>query len=107
LLAFERGSIPEEACGERLQTLGEQQQQLTSQRERVQAAIEAAQPAQLDLPSLAELQQLIKEGLPGQTPAERKHLLGQLIEKIEIRGRDWIKPTLRLPVRIQTGEVER
>ena len=107
LLAFERGSLPEEACGERLRTLGEQQQQLASRWEQVQTALQAAEPAQLDLPSVAELQQLITDGLPGCTAAERKHFLGQLIEQIEVGGRDWIKPTLRLPVRIQTEEVER
>jgi len=67
-----------------------------------------AEPSRLDVDAVAELGTLIAAGLPGVAPSERKHVLGQLIESIEIRGRDWIKPTLRLPVvRIEGDEVER
>lgn len=51
---------------------------------------------------------MLAAGFPEAAPAERKHALAQLIEVIEVRGRDWIKPTLRLPtVRIVGGEVGR
>ena len=61
----------------------------------------------LDGDALEELTSLLVSGMPESAPSERKHVLGQLIESIEIRGRYWIKPPLRLPVvRIVGGEVE-
>jgi site-specific DNA recombinase len=106
--AFERGTLPEEQCGSRLRSLAEQQVQLEERRSELQAAIAEGEPAQLDANAVSELQALVAAGLPGVVPSERKHVLGQLVESIEIRGRDWIKPTLRLPVvRIEGDEVER
>jgi site-specific DNA recombinase len=106
--AFERGTLPEDACGDRLRALTDQATQLDARRADLQAAHAAAEPATLDAATLSELQAFIAAGLPGTEPPEQKRILGELIESIEIRGRDWIKPTLRLPVvRIQTEEVER
>jgi hypothetical protein len=65
-------------------------------------------PAQLDPDALARALHALSDGLPDTEPSQRKHLIHQLVASIEIRDRDWIQPTLRLPtVRIQGGSVER
>jgi site-specific DNA recombinase len=108
LAAFERGTLSDRDCGARLRALGEEIAKLEARRSEFADQIAATPPAALDAGTLEELVSLLENGLPTNVPSERKHILGQLIESIEIRGRDWIKPTLRLPVvRIEDGEVGR
>jgi site-specific DNA recombinase len=108
LLAFEHGTLSDLDCGTRLRALSEEITQLDARRRELELQIAAAAPTEIDATALEELASLLANGLPTSAPSERKHVLGQLVESIEIRGRDWIKPTLRLPaVRIVGGEVER
>jgi site-specific DNA recombinase len=104
--AFERGTLPEEACGERLRALTDELTQLALRRDELARQIAAAEPPQLDNGALERLRAALKQRLPVLPPSQRKHLLEQIVHSIEIRGRDWIKPTLRLPVvRTVRGEV--
>ena len=106
LAAFERGTLPEDACATRLRALEDQAAQLQGRHTDLVDALAAAEPAPLDNGAISALHTLLIEGLPDAGPSERKHIVGQLIETIEVRGRDWIKPTLRVPtVRILDGEV--
>ena len=108
LAAFERGALSDKDCGTRLRALSEEIAQLDARRKELEQQLAATAPAELDVNALEELASLLANGLPTSAPSERKHVLGQLVESIEIRGRDWIKPTLRLPaVRIVGEEVER
>src|SRR5581483_5460029 len=92
LAAFERGTLPEDACGERLRALQHQQSQLEARADELRERLANTAPAPIDTDGADRLRDLIATGLPSSTPAARKHILEQLIEKIEIRGRDWIQP---------------
>jgi site-specific DNA recombinase len=107
LQAFERGTLSDTDCGTRLRAIGEEIAQIEAKRRMLEEEVTMAEPAALDEAALEELAALIEGGLPNSPPSERKHVLGEFIETIEVRGRDWIRPTLRLPtVRIVDGEVE-
>jgi site-specific DNA recombinase len=108
LEAFERGTLPEDACGQRLRAISDELDQLTAREAELQPQLAQAAPARLDPKVLDRALHALTDGLPGIQPSQRKHLIQQFVASIEIRDRDWIQPTLRLPtVRIVTGSVER
>jgi site-specific DNA recombinase len=108
LQAFERGTLPEEACGQRLREIADELDQLTARQAELEPQLTQPAPLQLDPDTFARALHSLTDGLPEIEPSQRKHLIQQLVASIEIRDRDWIQPTLRLPtVRIVTGSVGR
>jgi site-specific DNA recombinase len=108
LAAFEKGTLPEDACGQRLREISDELDQLTARKTELEPRLSEATPAPLDQEALARALHAVTDGFPAIEPSQRKHLIQQLVATIEIRDRDWIQPTLRLPtVRIQGGSVGR
>ena len=100
--------MTEVLCGERLAALSERLTQLEARQSQLEDELATSAPPVLDHDALGALISALRTGLPGSTPGERKLLLGQVIAAIEVRGRDWIRPVLQLPVvRIVGGEVGR
>jgi hypothetical protein len=97
LHTFERGTLPEQVCGERLREISDEHDQLTHRQAELQPTLTQTAPAQLDPDALTRALHALSNGLPDTEPSQRKHLIHQLIASIEIRDRDWIRPTLRLP----------
>ncbi len=96
--AFERGSLPEDACSPRITELTEQTRALERRRaELAQAAEELEQPEKIgndDLAALrAELEQALEHGPLGQ----RKVIVQSLIDEITVDSRAAIQPTFRVP----------
>lgn len=98
LAAFERGTMPEEACGDRLRSLSERSAQLEQHRLSLQDELAASTPAVLDQHMLAAAHASLSTGFADAPLPERKHILAKLVDRIDVRGREWIRPVVRIPV---------
>jgi len=103
--AFEEGSLPAEACGQRLQELTETLSQLESRRAElaVEPEDEPEPLSEADLRALAgEVRTVIEDG----DPPQRKALLQALVQEIRVVSRAEIYPVFCVPmVRPPDGSV--
>ncbi|MEX5712846.1 recombinase family protein [Parafrankia sp. FMc6] len=119
-LAFEDGTMPGDACGERIRELNDQLTQACDEHNTLKIQIETP-PEPPTLAEIGDIQELIRSVLlptappahtsgPDPRPALRKATLHALVEEIRVDGRNKIEPRFRIPtrdtVRIPDGSVE-
>ena len=103
--AFEEGSMPESACGPRIDELSEKLRGLKARREEL-GAEEPEEHEPLSDEDLALLVAHVREVIEGGDPPTRKALLQSLVEEIRVVSRAEIYPSFSLPaVRPPSGSV--
>ena len=104
--AFEAGSMPEQACGQRIEQLAERLTGLEARRQEL-AIDDSAAPEPLSDEDLRALQGHVREVIETGDPPARKALLEALVAEIRVVSPEEIYPTFNLPaVRPPCGSVE-
>ncbi len=114
LLAFEAGSLPETACGERVRALSTRAAELRNRRADLTSDLDGDEPQAPSGAELAAVRLKIREAVQGGPPAVRKALVQALVHEIRVESRKAIQPVFRLPqghatelVRAPYGVVEK
>lgn len=96
LLAFETGTLPEAACGQRIQTLAHTATTLRDQKASLAAALDVANEGPTS-DGIHELRERVSEAITnGDIPAQ-KHLLQILVHEIRATARNDIQPIFKIP----------
>lgn len=96
LLAFESGSLPESACGERIQTLADKTADLRGRPLQLEADIDASQAG----PTAEHLDQLrlkVASVITDGDTGAQKQLLHALVHEVRAASRSDIQPIFRIP----------
>ncbi|TCJ34572.1 recombinase family protein [Parafrankia sp. BMG5.11] len=100
--AFEEGTMPEDACGERIRDLATQLTQVQDEHDKIKIEMVEEPPDPVPLAKIGDVQGLILTLLT-EAPAKegskplRRAVLHTLTEEIRVRSRSDITPTFRIP----------
>ena len=97
LAAFENGTLPEAACGERVRALGARAADLRSRQIELNEHIQAGDQLPPTPVELATIREHVKHALSSGSRALVKVFVQNLVAEIRVEDRDVIRPTFRFP----------
>lgn len=97
LHAFEKHTLPEDVCADRVQTLRDQVTKLQTREAELKHKLAAAHAAPPDPGVLDELKTQVRQVMTSGTAATRKALLNELVAEIRVENRHAIRPSFWVP----------
>src|SRR6266545_4955268 len=103
MLAFEQGRLDLERFGPRMEELALTSKKLDKSKDSLLAALEHDEVAPPAAPALASLQRRIREAIEIEAFQAKKALIAAHVQGVEIRSRNEIYPTFRVPTAAGMG----
>jgi site-specific DNA recombinase len=103
MLAFEEGRLDLERFGPRVEELALTSKKLQKSKESLLVALDEDEVAPPAAPALASLQQNVREAIEVEALQAKKALISAHVQEVEIRSRNEIYPTFRVPTAAGMG----